>query len=73
MGIAPIATMALAPLPILLKSVNVTNQPIVHTTFQAASQYYVDAAYCHRRSYSVVSLSVCLSVTIVSPATRAQQ
>jgi len=32
---------------------------------------YVDAAYCYRRS-SVVCLSVCLSVTIVSPAKTAE-
>jgi len=32
----------------------------------APSQYYVDVAYCYRRS------SVCLSVTIVSPAKTAK-
>jgi len=37
----------------------------------AASQYYVDAACCYRQS-SVVCLSVCLSVTIVSPAKTAE-
>jgi len=39
--------------------------------FQAAAQYYVDAAYCYRRS-SVVCMSVCQSVTIVSCAQTAE-
>jgi len=37
----------------------------------AASHYYVDAAYCYRRS-SVVSLTVGQSVTIMSPAKTAE-
>jgi len=39
--------------------------------FYAALQYYVDADYCYRRS-SVISLSICLSVTTVSPAKTAE-
>jgi len=42
-------------------------------SFQAASLYYVDEAYCYRW-YSVVCLSVSVgrSVTIVSPAKTAE-
>ena len=41
-------------------------------SFQAASQYYVDAACCYRRTSVVCRLYVCLSVTIVSPAKTAE-
>jgi len=39
--------------------------------FQAASQYNVDAVYYYKRS-SMVCLTVCRSVTIVSPAKTAE-